>query len=163
MMLNGSLRSAVAGRIYNLCAITHQIQVLTEPLCRAQATFYALPKNEQGTVGYPKARSKTVRESIARGKLVCEFDFHLTVSITVVRSIETPQTTPKLHQTTQNHNGIYSQYHIMRDFLGHSLLLRLAGEEGACAPNPLPLDLALALCKNTYSDRAKRPPAFLKS
>ena len=25
----------------------HQIQVLTEPLCRAQASFYALPNNEQ--------------------------------------------------------------------------------------------------------------------
>ena len=29
--------------------ITHQIQVLTEPLCRAQAIFYALPNNERGT------------------------------------------------------------------------------------------------------------------
>ena len=27
----------------------HQIQVLTEPLCRAQANFYALPNNERGT------------------------------------------------------------------------------------------------------------------
>ena len=27
----------------------HQIQVLTEPLCRAQASFYALPNNERGT------------------------------------------------------------------------------------------------------------------
>ena len=29
--------------------ITHQIQVLTEPLCRAQAILYALPNNERGT------------------------------------------------------------------------------------------------------------------
>ena len=43
------LRSAVAGRIYKLCAKIHQIQVLTEPLCRAQASFYALPNNERGT------------------------------------------------------------------------------------------------------------------
>ena len=27
----------------------HQIQVLAEPLCRAQASFYALPNNERGT------------------------------------------------------------------------------------------------------------------
>ena len=27
----------------------HQIQVLTEPLCRAQASFYPLPNNERGT------------------------------------------------------------------------------------------------------------------
>ena len=27
----------------------HQIQVLTEPLCLAQASFYALPNNERGT------------------------------------------------------------------------------------------------------------------
>ena len=27
----------------------HQIQVLTEPLCRAKASFYALPNNERGT------------------------------------------------------------------------------------------------------------------
>ena len=27
----------------------HQIQVLTKPLCRAQASFYALPNNERGT------------------------------------------------------------------------------------------------------------------
>ena len=28
---------------------THQIQVLTEPLSRAQAIFYSLPNNERGT------------------------------------------------------------------------------------------------------------------
>ena len=27
----------------------HQIQVLTKPLCRAQAIFYSLPNNEWGT------------------------------------------------------------------------------------------------------------------
>ena len=27
----------------------HQIQVLTKPLCRTQAIFYSLPKNEWGT------------------------------------------------------------------------------------------------------------------
>ena len=87
---------------------THQIQVLTEPLCRAQAIFmrYRTKNRVQNIVGCPTARCKTVPESvglpIARGKLVCEFNFHLTVSITVVRSIETPkapQITPNLHQT----------------------------------------------------------------
>ena len=29
--------------------ITHQIQVLTEPFCRAQPIFYALPNIERGT------------------------------------------------------------------------------------------------------------------
>ena len=43
------LRSAVAGRIYKLCANHHQIQVLTEPLCLAQAILNALPNNERGT------------------------------------------------------------------------------------------------------------------
>ena len=28
---------------------THQIQVLTKPLCRAQAIFYSLPNYERGT------------------------------------------------------------------------------------------------------------------
>ena len=29
--------------------IPHQVQVLTRPLCRAQAIIYALPNNERGT------------------------------------------------------------------------------------------------------------------
>ena len=33
----------------NINVNTHQIQVLTEPLCRAQAISYSLPKNERGT------------------------------------------------------------------------------------------------------------------
>ena len=33
----------------NINVNTHQIQVLTEPLCRAQAIFYSLPNNEWGT------------------------------------------------------------------------------------------------------------------
>ena len=43
------LRSAVAGRIYKLCAKNTSNSGLTEPLCRAQASFYALPNNERGT------------------------------------------------------------------------------------------------------------------
>ena len=33
----------------NIIQNTHQIQVLTEALCRAQAIFYSLPNNEWGT------------------------------------------------------------------------------------------------------------------
>ena len=33
----------------NFMQNTHQIQVLTKPLCRAQAIFYSLPNNEWGT------------------------------------------------------------------------------------------------------------------
>ena len=60
--------------------ITQQIQVLTEPLCRAQAIFMRrrTTSGVPNIVGLPTSRSKTVCESvglpIARGKLVCEFD-----------------------------------------------------------------------------------------
>ena len=83
---------------------THQIQVLTEPSCRAQAIFYSLPHNECDTHyrGLTYSVKQTVRESVGlrleRGKLVCEFNFHkvdvnmpcrlykqLTVDIIVVR------------------------------------------------------------------------------
>ena len=33
----------------NIIQNTHQIRVLTEALCRAQAVFYSLPNNEWGT------------------------------------------------------------------------------------------------------------------
>ena len=33
----------------NIIQNTHQIQVLTKALCRAQAIFYSLPHNEWGT------------------------------------------------------------------------------------------------------------------
>ena len=122
--------------------ITHQIKVLNKPLCRAQAIFMRCQTTSgvPNIVGLPTARSKTVRDSkglpIARGKLVCEFDFHLTVSITIVRSIEKTQNTPNhpnLHQTIT----VYSQYHIMRDFLGHPRPLR-GGGGGSYAPKPPP-------------------------
>ena len=67
----------------NFVQTTHQIQVLTEPLCRAQAIFLALPSNERGNKyrGLTYSAKQNVRESvglpIALGKLVCEFDFHL--------------------------------------------------------------------------------------
>ena len=60
-------------------------------------------------VGLPTARNNTVRESVGlpipRGKLGCEFDFHPTVSIIVMRSIETPQTT-QINYTVYSRNII---------------------------------------------------------
>ena len=48
----------------NINVNTHQIQVLTEPLCRAQAIFYSLPNNEWGTKyrGLSYSVKLTVRE-----------------------------------------------------------------------------------------------------
>ena len=134
----------MASRIYNLCA-NHTSNLGFDRTfinkCSAQAIFMRC-RTTSGVpyiVGltYVTARSKTVRESvglpIARGKLVCEFNFHLTDSIIVVQSIETP---PNLHQTTQNHYRIYSQYHIMCNFfLGHSRPLR-GGDTCPQAPPP---------------------------
>ena len=78
--------------------ITHQIQVLTEPLCRALAIFYALQNNERGI----KYRGLTYRAK-QNCPWICRATFSArqtclriwSVSITVVQSIETPQTTPK--------------------------------------------------------------------
>ena len=61
---------------------THRFHVLTEPLCCAQAIFHSMPNNEWGTKyrGLIYSAKLTVREyvglPIARGKLVCEFNFH---------------------------------------------------------------------------------------
>ena len=48
----------------NIIQNTHQIQVLTEALCRAQAIFYSLPNNEWGTKyrGLTYSAKLTVRE-----------------------------------------------------------------------------------------------------
>ena len=48
----------------NIIQNTHQIQVLTEALCRAQAIFYSLPNNEWGTKyrGLTYSAKYTVRE-----------------------------------------------------------------------------------------------------
>ena len=72
----------MAGAYINFNQNTHQIQVLTKPLCRTQAIFYSLPNNEWGTKhrGFTTARSKLSVKSvglpIARGKLIFEFNFH---------------------------------------------------------------------------------------
>ena len=103
----------------------HQIQVLTEPLCRAQAIFYALPNNERGTkyCGLTYRAKKTVREigSASQTRL----RIYLTVSIMVVQSIETPQNTtnhPKTPQTSTKPRPLPYILAISYNarFLGHS-------------------------------------------
>ena len=127
----------------NFILKTHQIQVLTEPLCRAQAIFMRCWTT---STGWPTARSKPVEEicraTYSASQTRLRFNFHLTVSITIVRPIETPQTTPNFHQTqittVYTSNIIYCAiFRILTAFSG----------VGALGP-------ALALCKNTYSDRA---------
>ena len=58
------LRSAMAGRLYKLQSNTHQILVLTKPLCSTLAIFYSLPNNEGGTKyrGLTYSTKSTVRE-----------------------------------------------------------------------------------------------------
>ena len=81
----------------NFVQITYQIQVLSEHLCRAQAIFYALPNNERGT----KYRGLTYSAE-QNCPWICRATYEArqtrmrvwSVSITVVRSIETSQTTP---------------------------------------------------------------------
>ena len=122
----------------------NQIQVLTKPLCRAQAIFYVLPNNERGTKYRVLTYSakQTVRE-ICRATFTpsqTRLRICITVSITVVQSIETPQTIPKTPQTTQNtsnfpHTQTITVY--TRDiiycaiFLGHSWPFRGGGGPGS--------------------------------
>ena len=54
IILLPQLKSYCCGRPWPAAYINfnqniHQIQVLTKPLCRAQAIFYSLPNNELGT------------------------------------------------------------------------------------------------------------------
>ena len=124
--------------------ITHQIQVLTEPLCLAQAILYALPNNERGT----KYRGLTYS-----ARQNCPWIYRATyiqtrlriwsVSITVVRSIETPnhqtpnhtrtpQTTPKYHKLHQT-----ITVHVMREKkLFYDTHVLFVGVGGACPQAP---------------------------
>ena len=45
----------------------------------------------------------------------------------------------------------------------NNLVFNILSNKGSITQQPTLLGPALVLCKNTYSDRAKRPPAFLKS
>ena len=82
----------------------HQIQVLTEPLCRAQGSFYALPNNERGT----KYRGLTYSARQNCLWICRQTRFRIwSVSIAVVRSIETPITTQNQpHQSITVHIGL---------------------------------------------------------
>ena len=121
--------------------IIHQIQVLTEPLCAAeQRTGYQISlvnlqreaKLSVNLQGYLNARQTCSRIR--------------SVSITVVRFIETLKTTPKHPKPPPNNYRTYNARKKNKDT--HCLL----GGDWHCAR----IHTALALCKNTYSDRAKR-------
>ena len=103
----------------NIVQIADRIQVLTKPLCRAQAILYALPNNERGTKYCGLTYS--VRQNCP---WICRATYSAmqtrlriwSVSITIMRSIETPQTTqkhPKLHQK--------NYWHIMRGIFFRTL------------------------------------------
>ena len=87
--------------------------------------FIALPNNERDTKyrGLTYSAKQTVRE-ICRATYSASqtrLRIYLTVSITVVQPFETPQNTPKHPKHIKLPlNRIYSRYHKMRDFLGHS-------------------------------------------
>ena len=142
----------------------HQIQVVTEPLCRAQAIFNALRINERGTKyrGLTYSVKQTVCE-ICRATYSASqthLRIYLTVSITVVQSIETPKTTPKHPKPPQTSTKPKSLRYILAisynvQFFFRTLMA-FSGGGGVLGP-------VLALCKNTYRDRAKRPPAFWKA
>ena len=127
--------------------------------------FYALPNNEQGTkyCGLTYSAKQTVRE-ICRATYSASQTLsriYLTVSITVMQSIETPQTTqkhPKPPKTLQTSTKPKLLPYILAISYNARFFRTLTAFSGVGALGPV-----LALCKNTYSDRAKRPPAFLKS
>ena len=93
------LRSAVAGRIYKLCAKHTSNSGFERTIMPCSSYFYALPNNERGTKyrGLTYSAKQTVLE-ICRATYSASqtrLRINLTVSITVVQSIETPQTTQK--------------------------------------------------------------------
>ena len=100
----------MAGRLYNVHAKHTSNSDFNQTFMPCSGYFLCTAEQRAGyQISWVdlQREAKTVRESvglpIVRGKLVCEFNFHFTVSITVVRSIETPQTTPihpKLPQTS---------------------------------------------------------------
>ena len=130
------LRSTVAGRIYKLPAKHTSNSGFDRTFKPCSGYFYALPNNERGTKyrGLTYSAKRTVRE-ICRATYSASqthLRIYLTVSITVVQSIETPKppnNTPKHLKLppNPNHCHIYSRYHIMRDCLGHLWPFRGSG------------------------------------
>ena len=155
----------MAGHIYKLCAKHTSNSGFDRAFMPCSGYFNALPNNEQGTKhrGLTYCAKQTVREicKATYSASQTRLRIYLTVSITVVQSIETPKppkNTPN-HQKhlklppNPNHYHIYSQYHIMRDIFRTLMAFSRVGALG----------LVLTLCNNTYRDRAERPPASLKS
>ena len=89
----------MAGRIYKLCAKHTSNSGFGRTLMPFSGYFYALPNNERGTkyCGLTYSAKQTVCE-ICRATYSASqtrLRIYLTVNITVVQSIETPQNTPK--------------------------------------------------------------------
>ena len=152
----------MAGHIYKLCAKHTSNSGFDQTFMPCSGYFYALPNTERGTKyrGLTYSAKQTVRE-ICRATYSASqtrLRIYLTVSVTVVQSIETPQTTqkhPKPSKTPQTSIQPKLLPYILAisynaRFLGHSWPFRGVGALGP----------VLALCKNTYRDRAKRPPVF---
>ena len=99
------LLSASAGHIYKLCA-KHTSNSGFDWTFSAQAIFYALPNNEWGTKhrGLTYSAKQTVRETCRATYSASQtrLRIYLTVSITAVQSIDTPNhpKTPKTPQTS---------------------------------------------------------------
>ena len=72
----------------NIIQNTHQIQVLTEALFRAQAIFYSLPNNEWGTKyrGLTYSAKLTVRE-IRKKASICPVDYINAISISFSKKL----------------------------------------------------------------------------
>ena len=114
----------MAGRIYKLCAKHTSNSGFDRTFMPCSGYFYALSNNERGTKhrGLTYSAKQTVRE-ICRATYSASqacLKIYLTVSITVVQYIETPQTTPNHPKHLKlppnpNHYHIYWQYYIMRD------------------------------------------------
>ena len=136
------LQAAMASSLYNVHAKHTSNSGFDRTFMPCSGYFYALPNNEQSTKYRGLTSSakqifyKSVGLPIARGKLVYEFNFHLTVSITVVRSIETPPNHPK---PPPNHPKplpyiLAISYNAQNILLGHSRPLR--GGRGHVPPPP---------------------------
>ena len=133
----------MAGRIYKLCAKHTSFSGFDRTFMPRSYYFFALPINERGTKyrGLTYSAKQTVREisTATYSASQTRLRINLTVSITVVQSIETPLTTkntpnhPKhlKFPPNPNHYRIYSRYHKMRDFFRTLMAFLGGGDPGS--------------------------------